>query len=251
VLHQIIDRRLAGKNKSIANRERFLRRVKGYIRRAVSEAVSDRSIKDIQNTQSITIPRKDIAEPSFRHGPGGKREMVHPGNADYIRGDKIPRPQGGGGNPNYGPMGGPQYGGGNYGGPGYTGNWDPRNQPGVVQPQQLQSTYNDTLRSLQQLQQQAVGTDPNMARDLQNMIREMQRLNPYTYGNDPLLSERINQALIGNVQQIEMELRRKVEEANGTGSVRSPGNEKVPAGYADKVADYYRKLSEGNKPKGK
>ncbi|MGF7133485.1 uncharacterized sporulation protein YeaH/YhbH (DUF444 family) [Paraburkholderia sp. EB58] len=97
MLHQIIDRRLAGKNKSIANRERFLRRVKGYIRRAVSEAVRDRSIKDIQNTQSITIPRKDIAEPSFRHGPGGKREMVHPGNADYIRGDKIPRPQGGGG----------------------------------------------------------------------------------------------------------------------------------------------------------
>ncbi|TAL92837.1 MAG: YeaH/YhbH family protein [Paraburkholderia sp.] len=97
MLHQIIDRRLAGKNKSIANRERFLRRVKNYIRRAVSEAVRDRSIKDIQNTQSITIPRKDIAEPSFRHGPGGKREMVHPGNADYIRGDRIPRPGGGGG----------------------------------------------------------------------------------------------------------------------------------------------------------
>ena len=97
MLHQIIDRRLAGKNKSIANRERFLRRVKNYIRRAVSEAVRDRSIKDIQNTQSITIPRKDIAEPSFRHGPGGKREMVHPGNSDYIRGDKIQRPQGGGG----------------------------------------------------------------------------------------------------------------------------------------------------------
>jgi len=68
-------------------------------------------------------------------------------------------------------------------------------------------------------------------------------LNPYTYGNDPLLAERINQALLGNVQQIEMELRRKVEEANGTGSVRSPGNEKVPPGYADKVAEYYRKLS--------
>ncbi|KGU76373.1 YeaH/YhbH family protein [Burkholderia pseudomallei] len=97
MLHQIIDRRLAGKNKSIANRERFLRRVKNYIRRAVSEAVRDRSIKDIQSTQSITIPRKDIAEPTFRHGPGGKRELVHPGNADYVRGDKIPRPPGGAG----------------------------------------------------------------------------------------------------------------------------------------------------------
>lgn len=97
MLHQIIDRRLAGKNKSIANRERFLRRVKNYIRRAVSDAVRDRSIKDIQSTQSITIPRKDIAEPTFRHGPGGKRELVHPGNADYVRGDKIPRPPGGAG----------------------------------------------------------------------------------------------------------------------------------------------------------
>ncbi|KVE26005.1 hypothetical protein WS67_16640 [Burkholderia singularis] len=97
MLHQIIDRRLAGKNKSIANRERFLRRVKNYIRRAVSDAVRDRSIKDIQSTQSITIPRKDIAEPTFRHGPGGRREIVHPGNADYVRGDKIPRPPGGGG----------------------------------------------------------------------------------------------------------------------------------------------------------
>ncbi|WJF89075.1 YeaH/YhbH family protein [Paraburkholderia bonniea] len=97
MLHQIIDRRLAGKNKSIANRERFLRRVKHYIRQSVADAVRDRSIKEIQTSQSITIPRKDIAEPSFRHGPGGRREMVHPGNADYIRGDQIQRPQGGGG----------------------------------------------------------------------------------------------------------------------------------------------------------
>jgi uncharacterized sporulation protein YeaH/YhbH (DUF444 family) len=97
VLHQIIDRRLAGKNKSIANRERFLRRVRGYIREAVTDAVRDRSIKDIQDSKSITIPRKDISEPMFHHGPGGKREMVHPGNEEYVQGDKIARPQGGGG----------------------------------------------------------------------------------------------------------------------------------------------------------
>ena len=63
--------------------------------RAVTEAVRDRSIKEIENSKSIIIPRKDISEPVFRHGPGGKREMVHPGNEDYIRGDHIPRPDGG------------------------------------------------------------------------------------------------------------------------------------------------------------
>jgi uncharacterized sporulation protein YeaH/YhbH (DUF444 family) len=97
MLHQIIDRRLAGKNKSIANRERFLRRFRSHIRRAVSEAVRDRSIKEIESAKSISIPRKDINEPVFRHGPGGKREMVHPGNDRYIRGDKIERQNGGGG----------------------------------------------------------------------------------------------------------------------------------------------------------
>ncbi len=84
-----------------------------------------------------------------------------------------------------------------------------------------------------------------MVKDLQNLIRDMQRLNPNTFANDPLLAERIQGALMGGVQQVEMELRRKVEDANGTGSVRSAGGEKVPQGYQDKVAEYYRKLSKG------
>ncbi|MDY7576968.1 YeaH/YhbH family protein [Herbaspirillum sp. RTI4] len=95
MLHQIIDRRLAGKNKSIANRERFLRRYRNDIRRSVTEAIRDRSITDIENGKSISIPKKGIAEPAFRHGPGGKREMVHPGNQEYLQGDRIERPSSG------------------------------------------------------------------------------------------------------------------------------------------------------------
>jgi uncharacterized sporulation protein YeaH/YhbH (DUF444 family) len=89
---QIVDRRLAGKNKSIGNRERFLRRYKEQIREAVREAVSERSIRDIEQAQSISIPKKDIHEPVFEHGPGGVRDFVHPGNTDYQRGDRIARP---------------------------------------------------------------------------------------------------------------------------------------------------------------
>ena len=70
-------------------------------------------------------------------------------------------------------------------------------------------------------------------------------MTPYTYANDPLLAECIQSTLMGGIQQVEMELRRKVEDANGTGSVRSPGGEKVTQDYQDKVADYYRKLSKG------
>ncbi len=97
MLQQIIDRRLSGKNKSIGNRERFLRRYRDQIREAVRRAVSGRGIRNLEQGEDITLPRRDVSEPVFGHGPGGKREYVHPGNQEYVKGDRIQRPQGGGG----------------------------------------------------------------------------------------------------------------------------------------------------------
>ena len=94
---QIIDRRLSGKNKSVGNRERFLRRYKTQVQDAVRRAVNDRGIRDIENAENITIPKKDISEPLFQHGQGGVRDTVHPGNTEYLRGDRIARPPGGAG----------------------------------------------------------------------------------------------------------------------------------------------------------
>jgi uncharacterized sporulation protein YeaH/YhbH (DUF444 family) len=95
MLQQIIDRRLAGKNKSIGNRERFMRRYKGHIKEAVKRAVDGRGIRDLERGEEIRIPKKDLQEPVFHHGQGGVREVVHPGNREYIRGDRIERPKGG------------------------------------------------------------------------------------------------------------------------------------------------------------
>ena len=97
MLQQIIDRRLAGKNKSIGNRERFLRRYKDQIKDAVKRAVDGRSIRDLERGEEIRIPKKDLQEPVFHHGQGGLREVVHPGNKEYVRGDRIERPKGGAG----------------------------------------------------------------------------------------------------------------------------------------------------------
>ena len=81
-LHQVIDRRLSGKNKSIGNRERFLRRYREQIRDAVRKAVGDRSIHNIEDGADISLPRRDVSEPVFNHGPGASGEMVHPGNQE-------------------------------------------------------------------------------------------------------------------------------------------------------------------------
>jgi hypothetical protein len=84
--------------------------------------------------------------------------------------------------------------------------------------------------------------DPATARDIQGLIRDLRQFDVFGYSNDPLLTERIAAALAG-MEQVEMELRRKVDDAAGNGSVRSPGGEKVPQGYAEAVAEYFRRLS--------
>ena len=94
---QIIDRRINGKNQSAVNRQRFLRRFREQIRKSVSDAISQRSIKDVDRGESVNIPTKDTNEPIFHHGQGGRREVVQPGNTDFVAGDKVPRPPSGGG----------------------------------------------------------------------------------------------------------------------------------------------------------
>ena len=99
---QLIDRRRNAGKKSTVNRQRFLRRYKTQIKRAVSDAVGNRSITEIDRGEEITIPAKDISEPRFHQGPGGKIERILPGNDEFISGDRIKRPsneegEGGGG----------------------------------------------------------------------------------------------------------------------------------------------------------
>ncbi|NLC21837.1 MAG: YeaH/YhbH family protein, partial [Halomonadaceae bacterium] len=92
-----IDRRANAKHKSAVNRQRFLDRYRAHIKRSVEEAVNRRSITDMERGEQVSIPSRDISEPVFQHGPGGKRTIVSPGNKEFVEGDRLPRPGGGGG----------------------------------------------------------------------------------------------------------------------------------------------------------
>jgi uncharacterized sporulation protein YeaH/YhbH (DUF444 family) len=89
---QLIDRRPNAKNKSTVNRQRFLRRYKKQIKKAISEQISKRSITDIGSGESVSIPTRDISEPTFRSDKGGVQEGVYPGNKEFTEGDRIKRP---------------------------------------------------------------------------------------------------------------------------------------------------------------
>lgn len=100
----IVDRRLNPGGKSFANRQRFLRRAKDMVERAVREASRERAIGDLENPGEVTIPAEGTREPVFRHTPGTRGDFVLPGNREYVEGDLIERPSGGAGSE--GPGGG-------------------------------------------------------------------------------------------------------------------------------------------------
>ncbi len=102
----VIDRRPNDRSGSAVNRERFMRRYKAQIRRAVTDMVAGRSIRDLERGGKVSIPVRDVSEPTFRHGAGGDYEHVLPGNRHFQPGDKLPRPEGGDGDGGSGSEGG-------------------------------------------------------------------------------------------------------------------------------------------------
>ena len=92
----IIDRRLNPSNKSLENRQRFLRRAKTLIQGAVKKSSAGRDIKDVLDGGEISIPLEGMNEPRF-HREGGTRDLVLPGNKKFVEGDILPRSDNGGG----------------------------------------------------------------------------------------------------------------------------------------------------------
>ena len=92
-----IDRRLNPKDKSLSNRQRFLKRVHDEVKRAIRDQVKSDKIGDVDTAHGIPMPGRGADEPTFRPSQGsGDRQYVLPGNQDFSPGDRIPKPDGGG-----------------------------------------------------------------------------------------------------------------------------------------------------------
>jgi hypothetical protein len=97
------------------------------------------------------------------------------------------------------------------------------------------------MRDLNQLRQ-AVQEDPEMAKQVAELIRQMQRLDPSRFPGNPALFEQLHTQVLADVDKLELQLRRQLDDKQ-SGQVRSGDTRTVPAGYEDSVADYYRRLS--------
>jgi hypothetical protein len=137
---------------------------------------------------------------------------------------------GGLGTPNQGGAYGP-YGGG---GPVY-----PHNGYMGDGPVPIDQGYRESLRDLGQLRE-FLRQNPEFSGDIQQLMKS---LNP-AYQNDGELTQRLNREVLPEMERLELELRRKLDDKNGD-QVRSAGSETIPPGYSGAVADYFRKLSKG------
>lgn len=124
------------------------------------------------------------------------------------------------------------------------GDWQPA--PGgtdvrATSPEDFERAYREGMRDLGRLQQALEG-NAQVGEDIQALLREMQRLDPKRFPGNPELVERLNTQVLGGMEQLELQLRRMLEEKQG-GNVRSGAGEPVPPGYAESVAEYFRRLS--------
>jgi hypothetical protein len=87
-----------------------------------------------------------------------------------------------------------------------------------------------------------VQDSPEARQQLQSLIDQMRNLDPRRFPGNPGLVEQMHQQLVSNVDALELQLRRQLDEKQG-GTIRNTDPAKIPAGYQDSVAEYYRKLS--------
>lgn len=97
----IIDDERSKSSSSSGSEKQFKDMYKETTRRQVRKRINEGTIQDVVESDGMTInpdmPDEDTNEYIFHNGQGGNRDIVHPGNDQFNKGDKIERPPGGGG----------------------------------------------------------------------------------------------------------------------------------------------------------
>jgi hypothetical protein len=187
-----------------------------------------------------------------QNGQGGQQGKGQQGNGQQGgqgQGQQANGQQGGGqqgGNATG--VGGPRGGGNRQSGGPFTGYSFGRYLPdGVYElpntaPADPSRVLHDAQLDLNELKQ-IYKDNPDVNRDISDVEHEIMQLKVGDISSAEL-ENRINREVLPNLESLEVRLRREVEERN-EGQVRSAATDRVPAGYVDAVAEYFRKLSKG------
>jgi hypothetical protein len=116
----------------------------------------------------------------------------------------------------------------------------PDNSPVPADPER---TYQQGMAELSQLHHLAQN-DPAALKQIQELAREMQRLDPRRFPGNPIMVEQLHAEVLSGVDKLELQLRHD-SDGETPGQVRTTKEPQIPPGYEEAVADYYRRLSKG------
>ncbi len=112
-----------------------------------------------------------------------------------------------------------------------------------------------TLADVQRALRQAVREIPGLTQQLRRKgideqeLAELRRfvagLSQSRFPGNPQLLEKEHRKVLALLEQLELEVRRQVEQEKGNFQVRVIGAEPVPEQYREAVAEYFRRLSQG------
>jgi hypothetical protein len=105
-------------------------------------------------------------------------------------------------------------------------------------PADTERTYQQGVRELNQLRQMVQG-DPQATKEVQELARQMQQLDPSRFPGNPAMVEQMHREVLSSIDRIELQLQRD----GASTEARTGKPYAVPAGYQDSVAEYYRRLS--------
>jgi len=93
---------------------------------------------------------------------------------------------------------------------------------------------------------QTVRGEPGPLGDIKDLQRELDHLDPRRFPGNPAMLQELNAQVLASMDKLELQLRRAVD-GKKSGQVRTGDAQRVPDGYQDSVADYFRRLSKPNR----
>ncbi len=125
-----------------------------------------------------------------------------------------------------------------------------QNQPGMPTAGEVRSVernFSQSLRDLESMRGKLGGNEQDQA-EIKKLLQEMAALDPNKFKGNPAMVEQMRGQLLPVLEQLELKLRRDLEGKEGANEARSATPDRVPSGYSEQVAEYFRKLSKGNTP---
>ncbi|MGB2629015.1 MAG: hypothetical protein WAK20_19680 [Candidatus Acidiferrum sp.] len=105
-------------------------------------------------------------------------------------------------------------------------------------PVDTERTFRESMRALNQLRQ-TVRDDPEASKEVAELARQMQLLDPSRFPGNPVMLEQMHREVLGSVDRLELQLQRDAASTQA----RTGKSSAIPEGYQESVAEYYKRLS--------